>query len=178
MKFVSGEEAGAWTNRFIRAGPTEGFPDCHPAGSYALRVLFENAPGHQHYWIARQLVQALNQDWSECLFWVGVSGVWPSNENLHLYYQLRASYGETSHLSDRPALLALKHELPDVESFVHLALLFGWDGYLITSEDFARVHLNHDGFAVVSSEQESLIEDMVAVFIAAKLKISRYRPSV
>jgi hypothetical protein len=152
MKFVSPEEAGTWTNRFVGPGLNNGFPDCEPKGSYALRVSYENEPGHRHYWIARQLVQALNPDWDTCMFWVGTEGVWPSNENLHLFYRLRKSYGEESHLGDRPALFALKHEVADVESFVHLALLFGWDGYLVTSHDYARVHMNHDGFAVVSSE--------------------------
>jgi hypothetical protein len=110
------------------------------------------------------------------MFWIGLDGVWPSNENLHLFYRLRASYGETSHLSDRPALLALTHEVVDVDSFAHLAILFGWDGYLITSEDYGRVRVNHDGFAVVSSETESLVEEIATGFRAARLRVETYRP--
>ena len=178
MKFLSPEEASTWAKRFIRQGTDTVFPDCEPRGSYALRVSFENAPGHQHYWIAKQLVRALDPEWDTCMFWVGMVGVWPSNENLHLYYRLRASYGGVSHLVDRPALLALKHEVADVESFVHMAVLFGWDGYLVTSEDFGRVHMNHDGFAIVSSQSEALVSAVAAGFKAARLKAQIYRPAV
>jgi hypothetical protein len=178
MKFVSPEEAGAWAKRFVRPDSHSTFPDCEPKGSYALRVLVENAPAHQHYWIAKQLVRALSPEWDTCMFWVSLVGVWRSNENLHLYYRLRQSYGEESHLVDRPALFALKHEVADVESFVHLAVLFGWDGYLVTSEDYARVHVHHDGFAVVSSETESLVSEVAAGFKAAHLKVEIYRPAV
>ena len=178
MKFVSADEARAWSTRFVRSGANDAFPDYEPAGSYAARIYFEDSPAYRHYWIAEQLVRATHPLWDTCLFWVGLTGVWTSNENLHLYYRLRASYGELSHVEDRPALLALKHEVADLESFVHLATLFGWDGYLVTTEDYGRVHISHDGFAVISSQQESLVQEIAAGFVAAGLEVERYRAEV
>ncbi|HLK58595.1 MAG TPA: hypothetical protein VKU00_18640, partial [Chthonomonadaceae bacterium] len=83
-------------------------------------------------------------DW--CLLWVVLTEVWPSSENLHLYYRLRQSYGDHEHIQDRPALLALRHEEVDLVSFVHLGMLFGWEMYLLTSHDYGRGFISHDGF--------------------------------
>src|SRR5688572_8301747 len=63
MKFVSADEARAWSARFVRPGANDAFPDYEPAGSYAARIHFEEAPAHQHYWIAQQLVLATHPLW-------------------------------------------------------------------------------------------------------------------
>ena len=110
--------------------------------------------------------------WESCLLWITTFGVWPSSENLHLYYRFRSSYGETSHLDERPALLALKHEGVNVESFLHFAVLFGWEAYLVTSEDYARVFASHDGFGTVASANTGALNEVRQSLVSRNLRVS------
>ena len=89
-----------------------------------IRYAFEDTPGYQYFQLARQVVRAL-VDFEECLLWVTESGVWRSNENLHLYYRLRESYGDHTLLRECPAALALRHEEADLVTLIQLGMLFG-----------------------------------------------------
>lgn len=150
MRFLSEADARRWAVRYAREGDERGLP-LVPAPDHAgsLRVVFENWPGHRHFYLAQELVRALNH-FNECLLWVTQAGVWPSNENLHVYYRLRQSYQDYSLVHERPAALALKHEAVDLTSLLHLGMLFGWDMYLVTSHDYGRVFVSHDGWVELS----------------------------
>jgi hypothetical protein len=172
MRFISSDEAATWASRFAPAGSPERYPESQPAGWHGIQVEFVNQPGHRHYWIARELVRAVSP-WTSCLLWITTFGVWPSGENLHLYYRFRNSYREASHLDERPALIALKHEAVDVESFLHFAVLFGWDAYLVTVEDYGRVFVSHDGFATVSSRNAEALNELRQSWASANLRVSQ-----
>ena len=73
-------------------------------------------------------------------------GVWSSSENWHLFYRLRETYGERRPLWDAQGHLFLKHENADLKTFTQLALIFGWDFYLITSPDYHAAFVSHDEF--------------------------------
>src|SRR6266446_4816603 len=124
MRFISSDEAATWTSRFAPDASSDRYPESQPAGWHGIQVEFVNQPGHRHYWIARELVGAVGP-WTSCLLWITTFGVWPSSENMHLYYRFRNSYRETSHLDEPPALIALKHEAVDVESFLILPFYSG-----------------------------------------------------
>ena len=79
-----------------------------------------------------------------CLLWITAFGVWPSSENMHLYYRLRESYGEHRLLHEAPAQLCLKHEHEDLATSIWLALLFGWDAYVLPDSDHLAVYFSHD----------------------------------
>jgi hypothetical protein len=177
MRFMSIDEAATWASRFARTGSSDGHPDGHPAGWHGIRIEFDKEPGHRHYWIARELVRAVGP-WESCLLWITTYGVWPSSENLHLYYRFRSSYRETSHLGERPALLALKHEAVDMESFLHFAVLFGWDAHLVTAEDYARVFVSHDGFATVSSQNAEALNEVRQSCASGRLRVSTLTAAV
>jgi hypothetical protein len=177
MRFVSSDEAATWASSFATTGSSERYPESQPDGWHGIQVDFENQPGHRHYWIARELVAAVGP-WSSCLLWITTFGVWPSSENLHLYYRFRHSYGETSHLDERPALIALKHEAIDVESFLHFAVLFGWDAYLVTVEDYCRVFVSHDGYATVSSKSPEVLSQFRESWVSANLRVSKSTSAV
>ena len=146
MKFLTKEEAA---RRVADALGTDGLPVVPVPGCESRTVPFEDEPGHKHYALAEEIVAGLGPfDW--CLLWVVLTGVWPSCENLHLYYRLRQSYGDLNDVHDRPALLALRHEEVDLVSFLNLGMLFGWEMYLVTSHDYGRAFVSHDGAFVVS----------------------------
>ncbi len=80
------------------------------------------------------------------LLWVSAWNVWPSSENWHLYYRLRQSYGDQRLLEEAPGHLFLEHEAEDLASFLQLAMLNGWDGYVLTQADYVNVFFSHDEY--------------------------------
>ena len=147
MKFISKDEAAELMKSILGV---DDFSVQIAGAQKSEPVSFEDKPGYSYYSHAIKIVEALGSfDW--CLLWVTTSGVWPSNENLYLYYRLRQSYGNHTHLEQQPALVVLKHEKEDLITFVHLGMLFGWDMKLITSHDYGRAFVSHDGFFEVST---------------------------
>lgn len=97
----------------------------------------------QLYALSSFLASALTPG-DACLLWITEFGVWPSAENLHLYYRLRESYGERRLLHEAPAQLCQKHEREDLATLIWLALLFGWDAYVLPDSDHLAIYFNHD----------------------------------
>jgi hypothetical protein len=60
-------------------------------------------------WFSRCIEAAL-QPRQSCLVWVTDWGVFPSNENLHLFYRLRQTYGEARLLDEAPGHLCQNFE--------------------------------------------------------------------
>lgn len=86
------------------------------------------------------------------LFWVSEFGIWPSQENRHLYYRLRASYGDLRELNAAPGHYFLDYETADLITFVDLAIRFGWGASLISSPSWTFSFLSHDGWIRVEAE--------------------------
>jgi hypothetical protein len=80
------------------------------------------------------------------LLWITEWGIWSSSENWHLYYKLRQSYGDPRLLEESPGHLFLKHESEDLATFLQLAMLNGWGGYLLTQANYINVFFSHDEF--------------------------------
>ena len=96
-------------------------------------------------WLSKFIATYL-EPFDECLLWVTQWGVWGSSENPHLYYRLRETYGERRQLAAAPGHLFLKHEGSDLATFIQLALIFGWDFYLLTSPAYHTAFVSHDEF--------------------------------
>lgn len=114
-----------------------------------IHVYFENTIGRS-YVLAQRIASWLGSP-SWCLFLVTEYGIWPSSENLHLYYRIRQSYRDNRHLHEAPGHYFLRHEVVDLVTFVDLALQFGWGGHLFSSVDDKRIFLSHDGWLRVGS---------------------------
>jgi hypothetical protein len=110
-------------------------------------------------WLAGFLTSCL-EPFDECLLWVTQWGVWPSSENLHLFYRLRESYGERRLLQDAPGHLFLKHEMSDLISFVQLALLAGWDFYLLPTPAYAQAFISHDEFMMLHTDVSDAVSQV------------------
>jgi len=59
---------------------------------------------------------------------------------------MRESYGERRQLHDAPAMEFLGHEGADLITFIELALIFGWDFYLLPWEKYGTVFVSHDAY--------------------------------
>lgn len=158
MQFISDEEAGDWCRRHAAIGEDEK-PVVERNGAVSIRVEFSNRADTNYYWLARQLVAAV-QPFDRCLLWISQTGLWSSRENLHLYYTLRHAHGDWRLIEEAPGHLMLAYEIPELVSFVFLGLLSGWDMYLCTSEDFGRAFVSHDGWMIVATTNESALEEL------------------
>ena len=98
------------------------------------------------------------EPFDECLLWVTLWGVWNSSENLHLYYRVRESHGERRQLEDAPGHLFLKHESVDLATFIQMALLFGWDFYLLPRPTYHSAFVSHDEFVKFYTDDGDLAQ--------------------
>ena len=156
---MTNEEARTWASRLLSPDDSSLYPQVPAPGHASLRYEFEREPGHRLFYLAREVVRALGP-FHDCLLWATETGVWPSNENLHLYYRLRNSYGDHHTVEERPGTLVLEHEAVDLVSFVHLGMLFGWDMLLLTSHDYGRVFVSHDGWFELSEITPTVIRSL------------------
>ena len=74
-------------------------------------------------WFSRCIEAAL-QPRQSCLAWITRWGVFPTNQNPHLFYRLRQTYGESRLLHEAPGHLCLDYESAEVVTLVQLVMLF------------------------------------------------------
>ncbi|HXX20850.1 MAG TPA: hypothetical protein VEJ46_15710 [Candidatus Acidoferrum sp.] len=113
--------------------------------AHSVRVDLSRMQWYKVTWFSEFIASYL-PPFDECLLWVSLWGVWPSSENSHLFYRLRETCGERRQLSDAPGHLFLRSESADLATFIGLALLFGWDFYLLTSPAYHLAFGSHDEF--------------------------------
>lgn len=80
------------------------------------------------------------------LLWMTEWGIWGSSENWHLYYKLRHAYKDQGLLDEAPGHLFLEHETEDLASFLQIAMLNGWGGYILTGADYVNAFFSHDEY--------------------------------
>jgi hypothetical protein len=176
MQFLTHDEAKRLATTFTPT-PLERFDPYSLVETYpALQVAFENVPGGRLYWVAERIADSLEYfDW--CLLWVTLTEVWAGTENLHLYYTLRRSYGERSEIEQKPGQRFLRQEKPDLVSFLQVGMLNGWDMVLLTSHDYGRVFVSHDGWAECVHPNGQELLGLQEVFAGAKLEHRIVRPA-
>ena len=87
-------------------------------------------------------------------------GIWPSSENWHLYYKLRQTYGDQRLLQETPGLLFLEHEAEDLASFLQIAMLNGWGGYVLTQANYVNAFFSHDEYINFFAEHDQNFADV------------------
>ena len=110
-------------------------------------------------WFCKHLERSL-QPREACLLWVTDWGIW--EENLHLYYHLRQSYGDLRLLSEAPGHFFLDYEGSDLVSFLEVAILCGWDVHLLPLVGYSRAFVSHDEFVEFASDDNN--PELVAAF--------------
>lgn len=104
--------------------------------------------------------------------WVTGWGIFPSNENLHLFYRFRQTYGDQRLLREAPGHLCLNYEGAEVVTLVHLGMLFGWDLHLIPMSGHARAFVSHDEWVEVAFDHEAQMQETKQDLLAAGLVVS------
>ncbi len=106
--------------------------------TFSLREAWPSLTG-----FSRMLATQL-EPFDECLLWVTQWGVFPSSENLHLFYRMRNGYGENRQLFHAPGHLFLKHERADLATFIQLSVINCWDFYLAPAPSWKGAFVSHD----------------------------------
>src|SRR3954451_4947743 len=107
------------------------------------------------HWMATSLTQRM-----PALLWITECGIWPSSENWHLYYKLQRSYHDQHLLHEMPGHLFLEHEAEDLASFLQVAMLNRWGGYLLAQANYLNAFFSHDEFIDFYGEREEHLADV------------------
>jgi hypothetical protein len=138
MRLYTQSECEEWLSTRNREKPTEA------TGLHKVRVPFP-PDFSQLFFTARSMAQVLSHDMSVIL-WITEWRIWANSENLHLYYKLRQSYGDHRLLPEAPGHLFLKHEGEDLTSYLQIAMLNGWGGYVLAEADYLNAFVSHDEY--------------------------------
>jgi hypothetical protein len=138
MRFYTKDECERWLHGLGRTKP-DSIPELHRA-----HVHYPTPAGRILY-LAQFVAGSLMHRFGEpALMWITEWGIW--KENWHLYYKLRQSYGDPRLLHEAPGHLFLGHESEDLASFLQVAMLNGWGGYILTQADYLNAFFSHDEY--------------------------------
>jgi len=147
MKYMTVSECQAWVafQRVTIGG--DGLPERYASLGPVLRFELPQAP-HQLAWLCRFISRSLMPR-HVSLLWIKEFGTFPSTENLHLYYRLRQSYSDHRLLDEAPGHFFLEHEAADLETFLLVGIINGWEMHLFPElaygeSDTARAVIAHD----------------------------------
>ena len=131
-----------------------------PGPDNSVTFLFEDHLAYS-YPLATQIVRLLSDE-DSFLLWVVEYGIWSSNENLHLYYRLRTSYGDTRDHVDAPGHYFLPYERADLTTFLDLTMRFGWGAHLVTTSPLPSCFISHDGWLriIKRNDVEPLVQGL------------------
>lgn len=87
-----------------------------------------------------------------------------SSETWHLYYKMRHTYGDIRLLPEAPGHLCLEHETEDLASFLQVAMLNGWGGYVLTEADYVNAFFSHDEYIDFFAEHEANLNPVIGEF--------------
>ena len=152
MRFYTTEECEEWLRERKRSKP-----DAAPE-SQVERADYPAEPHriyHLAYWIASTLTYRM-----PTLLWFTEWGIWSSSENWHLYYKLRHSYGDMRLLHETPGHLFLEHESEDLASFLQIAMLNGWGGYILTQAAYVNAFFSHDEYIKFFAKVDGSLVDI------------------
>jgi hypothetical protein len=121
-----------------------------------LRLKYPSSPHRMYSW-AHWMASSITYN-DRCLLWITEWGIW--FENLHLYYRLRQSYHDMRLIHDAPAHLFLAHETIDLASFLQIAMLNGWGGYVLPAANYVNAFFSHDEYIDFYSDDNSLIDQV------------------
>ena len=152
LRFYSQQECEAWLS-----GREREKPDADP-NVYTQRVDYPPEP-HRVFFFAHWMATSLTYR-RPALLWITEWGIWSSCENWHLYYKLRHTYGDHRLLHEAPGHLFLEHEAEDLGSFLQVAMLNGWGGYVLTEADYVNAFFSHDEYINFFAKHDENLADV------------------
>jgi hypothetical protein len=150
VQFYTPQECEEWLRSRQRSKP-----DSVPKA--VVRVTYP-PESHRVFFAAQWIAQSLTYR-QPTLLWITEWGIWPSSENWHLYYKLRQTYSDQRLLQEAPGHLFLDHETEDLASFLQVAMLNGWGGYVLTEFDQVNAFFSHDEYVDFFAQRDENLAD-------------------
>lgn len=155
MRFYTKDECEKWLKDRSRV-----LPDIDPKNERFFSIMTkENRAYATAHWIASTLTFR-----ESVLVWITEWAIWPSSENWHIYYAMRQLHGDYRELHEAPGHLFLPFEMESLASFLQIALLNGWGGYILTSADYANMFFSHDEYINFYPSNDNMLADIQARF--------------
>lgn len=152
MRFYTQQESEDWLRDRRRLKP-DLTPDAHTE-----RMGYPSEP-HAVFGVAHWMATSLTFR-MPTLLWITEWSIWPSSENLHLYYRLRHTYGDHRLLHEAPGHLFLEYESEDLATFLQVAMLNGWGGYVLTQAEYVNAFFSHDEYIDFFAETDGCLEEV------------------
>lgn len=156
MRFYTQQECEEWMARRTRVRPDQ------DKSLHAERFAYPNE-AYRFFPIASALAHSITYR-QPTLLLVTEWGIWPSSENWQLYYRLRQTYGDFQLLQDAPGHLFLEYESEDLSTFLQLAMLSGWGGYVLTEANYVNAFFSHDEYMDLFTSTPENLSDLRPYF--------------
>jgi hypothetical protein len=163
MKVISKNECGDWLKANIGSDFTvEGIEREY---TYGADYLLSSDAGKKT--ALGCALAGLLQVKSPGFFWITVTGIWPSSENMALFDGYRQSFGENRPLHAAPGHVFTGSDLKQLECLLDLTLYFCWDSLLFEGPGGVALRTSHDEYVSVRAKNRdrlSQIERTLADF--------------
>jgi len=157
MKTLGREQAAEWACgvgfRVTEVKKSIHFPNEDPA--LCLMLPLPQKPYQAAYLANDLLPYSESQELSPCLLWMTDFGFWSevSERVAHsLVGCFRSSRGETAPLIETPAHLFGSSKACDAQALLTIAIVFGWDCYVIPENASYYAFTSNDGYLEVVSD--------------------------
>lgn len=160
MRFYTQQQCEEWLAERARVRPERGGPISAERFEYPDEAnrFFPLTSAIAHSIMYRQ----------PTLLWVTEWGIWPSSENWQLYYKLRQTYGDLRLLDEAPGHLFLDYEADDLSTFLQLAMLNGWGGYVLTQANYVNAFFSHDEYMDFFTEVPEELSELRPYFATSE----------
>ena len=138
MRFYTKDECEEWLRGRNRLRPDQ-------AEGIVVERIGYPPEAHKFFYFAHWIATSLTYRMPTLLLLTEWS-IWQGSENWHVYYRLRQSYDDSRQLHEAPGHLFLEHEAEDLASFLQIAMLNGWGGYVLTHADYVNAFFSHDEY--------------------------------
>lgn len=152
LRFYTPQECEDWLLRRKRRKP-DAVPD-----TCIERVGYPHEP-YRFFFVAHWIAASLTHR-MPALLWITEWGIWPSSENWHLYYTLRKTYRDHRLLDEAPGHLFLGHQTEDLASFMQIAMLNGWGGFVLTDANYVNAFFSHDEYIDFFAQSDGNLADV------------------
>lgn len=149
MKFLTREQGVEWLAQYGLPTPDELVPSW-PFGLIAQHSIPTDA-GRKTA-LARLLVALVSDAKSRGMLWITGHGVWPSSENIELFYYVRRALGEDRRLPELPCHVFDQTAATPAECLLDLTLYFSWDATLYLPDVATIIQCSHDEILEVYSK--------------------------
>jgi len=141
VRFLTREEGVAWLAAAGLPPLEESRSDC--AYVLAAQCSIPNDAGRKTA-LARMLIAPIADSEGRGMLWITAHGVWPSSENIELFYALRRAFGEGRRLPDSPCHVFDRTAAIAAECILDVTLYFAWDATLYLPNAASMIKFSHD----------------------------------